>query len=250
MSRGIGQMVLAHRQYKEGKKMQAQYEADRPRLEAKYNAMTEDYADKVGETSQRALNRYEALSKQGIPEEQKAIAQRNIDRNTTNMLAQQSSRRGGLAGVGRLNQQNTDANVDMLAMDANIRLQNQMKFADVAPQLEAAETQFRYGRDAKMENINFQDIYDNRAYGRALEGAAYQNWQEGWGQLDSDIMTWMGMGMGGGGAGGGQGGGGNSGQQDYSSMNSAYQGAGQKGSYRQQNENAYGQGGGNPYMMS
>lgn len=245
MSRGFGQMGQGIIQYAKGKKAQKEYDEKRPKLEADYNQKTADYeayiqrqSNMLSDAMARGQERYKKLADQGIPEQQRQNYLRDVDRNTTSTLSQSSSRRGGLAGLGQLNQNNTDAYSDLLQMDAGARMQNQQRYAEVAPQFEAqgiaaqsAPYQFRYARDSRMEGRNFQDIYDTRAYGRAMEGAGVQNFNEGWAQVDTDVQNMFKMmsGMGAMGGGGSGGGGIDGGNKDYSASSSAQQGAGQYG---------------------
>lgn len=209
MSRGIPAMIKGKREYEEGRERQRKSEIKRDEWEAEYNKKTPQYAAQIEKYAQRALGRYEHLAKQGIAEQQRQNFLTDIDRSTSESLAQRSSRRGGLTSIGELDRANRDAYRDLLEMDATTRLANQFRLADVAPEYEGAGDRYTMEREMWMSDLNLDDIYEDRDYGRWQEQEGFRKHQEGWKTFDEDLMTWMTMGMGGG-MGGGMSGGNNS----------------------------------------
>lgn len=203
MSRGIPQMIQGKREYEEGQRTQSRAALDKAIWEEDYKVKTGEYKDTVQKYADKALNRYEALARQGMPEQQRQNYLTDIDRATADSLAQRSTRRGGLMGIGSLDRANRDAYRDLLEMDATTRLANQFRLAEVAPQYEGAGDRFEMEREMYLSDLGLEDIYESRDYGRWMEQEGFRKHQEGWAQFDEDLMTWMTMGAGGGMGGGG-----------------------------------------------
>lgn len=203
-------MIKGEQQHRKGQKMQREYNTRRAEWEDEYNERTPEYAATIQKYADKALNRYESLARQGIAEQQRQNYLTDIDRATADSLAQRSSRRGGLMGIGAMDRNRSDAYRDLLEMDANTRLQNQYNLAAVAPQFEGAGDRFTMERETFLSDLDLGDIYEDRDYGRWLEEEGFRKNQEGWAQFDEDLMSWMTMGASGGlGGGGGMMGGGN-----------------------------------------
>lgn len=207
MSRGGPSMIQGKRQFEEGKARQDNYEKNLKAWRGEYLDRTAANKETIGDYADIALNRYEHLAQQGLPEQQRQNYLRDTDRLGQNQLAQVSSRRGGLSQIGRIDQAQRDSMADLLEMDAMTRLQNQYRLAEVAPQFESAADMYEMQRMDFLDDLTLGNIYEERDYGRWLQEEGFRKHQEGWAQLDEDIMSWMTMGMGGGGSpmgGGGQ----------------------------------------------
>ena len=74
---------------------------------------------------QQNLTQAQQMALQGLPEEQKQQYLSNLQRGSAQSLASSGSRKGGLAGIAGIGQQQNDAYANMLSMDSQARFQNQ-----------------------------------------------------------------------------------------------------------------------------
>ncbi len=109
---GIGTGLFGYHQYREGKNLSKGN--NRPTYE-----IPPEIAQNLTQAQQQAL--------QGLPEEQKQQYISNLQRSSAYALSQTGSRRGGLAGVAAINQNQNDAYGNMLAQDSAARMQNQQQ---------------------------------------------------------------------------------------------------------------------------
>lgn len=106
-----GMATMAGVQYIKGKRDQKKDEKNRPKYE-----IPEEVKQNLSAAQQDAL--------QGLPEEQRQMFLSNLERGTAMGLNASATRRGGLAGVAALNQNQNDAYGQLLSMDAAARMQN------------------------------------------------------------------------------------------------------------------------------
>lgn len=137
---GFATGLFGYHQYLEGKKMKKAL-GDRPEYKI------------PGEISQAA--------QEGLPEAQKQYYRQQQDRLLASSLNASNSRKGGLAGLAAVNQQQADANSNMLAQDSAARQQNQLRMADY--------------RDQAFQFNKVNPYYEGVAEYQAMTGAGIQN---------------------------------------------------------------------------
>jgi len=109
---------------------------------------------------------------QGLPEEQKQQYLTNIQRGQAQSLASSGSRRGGLAGIAGLNQQQNDAYANLLSMDASARMQNQN-------QLYGMRQGMADYKDQAWQINKLNPYYEQTSQNNAMIGAGMQNMSQG-----------------------------------------------------------------------
>ena len=96
-----------------------------------------------------------------MPQEQYQQGKQNIDANAANALAGAQDRRGGLGMIGKIQQGSNNATLNLDALNAKARQQNQLRLA---------------GYQDKQWQINQNQPYQrNYNYGMQLLGAGNQN---------------------------------------------------------------------------
>jgi hypothetical protein len=114
------------------------------------------------------LSQAQMMALEGLPAEQKQQYIQNIQRSSNFGLRAISSRKGGLAGVAGLVQNQNDASANLLSQDAAARQQNQ-RFA-----MQEGNTMANYKDQAfKINKLN--PYYEKTAESQALLGAGIQN---------------------------------------------------------------------------
>jgi len=109
---------------------------------------------------------------QGLPEEQKQQYIQNLQRGSAAALSAGGSRKGGLAGIQSLNQQQNDAYGNLLAMDSQARMQNKQNLY----------AQRQNMADYKNQAFQFNKVnpyYEATAQNTAMIGAGMQNMSQG-----------------------------------------------------------------------
>lgn len=102
-----------------------------------------------------------AAASQGMPSEQYSKAMGNIQRQQMQAIGSSQDRRGGLASIGRIQAGTNDATLNLDAMNAKIKQQNQLTLA---------------GYKDKQWMLNNKQPYDkNYNYGMQLLGSSNQN---------------------------------------------------------------------------
>lgn len=134
----------------------------------------------------------ERLAYEGMPAAQKAQFNKNIQRQTANMLARSGSLQAGLSGLAASTQAGADAAGNLAVADANMRRQGEQ----IAMQQRGVLAQYK----DKEFNINKSDWMYDRDQAYALKGAALQNM---YGALDTGAASGATFAGGGGGGGGG-----------------------------------------------
>lgn len=121
---------------------------------------------------QQNLNQAQNAALQGLPEEQKQQYLSNLQRGTAQSLASSGSRRGGLAGIASINQNQNDAYANMLAMDSQARQQNQN-------QLYGMRQNMADYKDQAWQINKSNPYYEATAQNNAMIGAGMQNMSQG-----------------------------------------------------------------------
>jgi len=121
---------------------------------------------------QQNLNQAQQMALQGIPEEQKQQYLTNLQRGSAQALASSGSRRGGLAGIAGINQQQNDAYGNLMSMDAQARAQNQGIL------MGQRQTMADY-RDQAFQINKSNPYYEQTAQNNAMIGAGMQNMSQG-----------------------------------------------------------------------
>lgn len=111
------------------------------------------------------------LASQGLPSEQYAMAQKNIDRQNTLALSRANSRRGGLGLISTIQQGTDDAYGRLDAQNAQMRVNNEGKLMNVNSQI------------GGYQNQKYQGDYN---YARSEQGAGNQNINSG---IDSALAA-------------------------------------------------------------
>lgn len=126
-------------------------------------------------------SKYDERAKEGVPAEIREQYLENIDNSQANALNSIGSRRGGLVGVSNVNQNAVGAYKDLLAMDANQRLQNEQaalsfEGSAIGQRDVLANRGLNYGIGVREENFdrNMSNIYADQDYAMALQGAGEQ----------------------------------------------------------------------------
>jgi hypothetical protein len=117
---------------------------------------------------QQGLSLAEQQALQGIPEEQKQQFISNLQRGTAYALGQSSSRKGGLAGLAALNENQNTAYGDLRSADAAARFQRQGRVYD---QLGNVVNEKEQQWQINQEN----PFYERTARDQANRGALYRN---------------------------------------------------------------------------
>ncbi len=126
----------------------------------------------IPEEIRQNLTQAQQQAQQGIPEEYKQQFLSNLERGSAQALQGISSRKGGLIGIGALNQQQNDAYANLMSTDAQARMQNQGALMNQRQQM----------ADYKDQAFEFNKVNPyNRASDRnqALIGAGMQNISSG-----------------------------------------------------------------------
>lgn len=114
------------------------------------------------------MSEAEMLQYQGLPESSKQQYIDNLSRNMAFSFGQADTRKAGLTGVAAINQQSQDAAKDILAKDAQIKLNNIDKLQN---------TRGRYGeyQDKAFTFNKANPYYEKANQAEALIGAGMQN---------------------------------------------------------------------------
>lgn len=132
------------------------------------------------------------MAGQGMPSEQYAQAQKNIDRQNNLAIMRAANRRAGIGLISTIQQNTNDANSNLDARNALMRLQNERTLLGVNSQV------------AGYQNQKYQGDYN---YARSLQGAGNQNINsgidEGIAGIGSGVSGYMSKRRGGGYFGGG-----------------------------------------------
>lgn len=108
----------------------------------------------------------------GLPEEQRQMFLSNVQRGAAMGLSQMSSRKGGLAGIAALNQNQNDAYGNLLAMDSQARMQNKGAL------MQQRQVMADY-KDQAFQLNKLNPYYENTAQNQAMIGAGMQNMSQG-----------------------------------------------------------------------
>jgi len=167
--------VTAGAQYFWNKHEQKKDEANRPQYQ-----IPPEVAAGLTEAERQAL--------QGLPEAQKQQYVTNLQRGTAYGLSQVGSRKGGLAGLGTLNEQQNQGYANLLSQDSAARIQNQKNvFGQLNNVAENKQQQFQ------LNQLN--PYYEHISRSNANRGALMQN-------LNKAVQLGASGAMSGGGAGG------------------------------------------------
>ncbi len=127
-------------------------------------------------TENQSLARLRANA--GLPSAQYNQAQQNIYRNQNAVLSANSDRRGGLMGIGGVQQKTNDALLGLDVANANARMNNERTLLDVNNQASATK------RSLFNNNVRGKYLQD-REYAMQLLGAGNQNFTSGLDTLGS-----------------------------------------------------------------
>ena len=109
---------------------------------------------------------------QGMPSEQMAQAQKGIGRSQAASLAASADKRGGLATIAGIQDASQNAQANLAAQSAAMRMQN-------IRGLMGANAQLAQYRDKAFDYNQAQKYQENAAAARALQAAGTQNIQQG-----------------------------------------------------------------------
>lgn len=108
------------------------------------------------------------LSASGLPSEQYAQAQQNIQRQQSGAIQAAQTRRGGLGLIGNIQQRTNDATLGLDVQNAKMKVQNMQGLMN-------ANSQVAGYRDKAFQLNKLQPYNENRAYAMSLLGAGNQN---------------------------------------------------------------------------
>lgn len=109
---------------------------------------------------------------QGLPEEQRQMFLSNLERGAAMGLNQMRGRKGGLAGIAALNQNQNDAYGNLLSMDSAARMQNK----GVLMQQRGVMADYK---DQAFQLNKLNPYYEQTAQNQAMIGAGMQNMSQG-----------------------------------------------------------------------
>ena len=117
---------------------------------------------------QQNLTASQHAALQGLPEEQKRQYLSNLQRSGAYALSQSSSRKGGLAGVASVNDQQNQGYSNLLSQDAGARMENQKAVYGMRQNMADYKDQaFQFNR--------VDPFYELQARAEAMKGAGIQN---------------------------------------------------------------------------
>jgi hypothetical protein len=122
----------------------------------------------IPQEAQQNLNLAKQQAMEGLPEEQKQAYLDNLNRSAGYSLSNMTSRRGGLAGLGQIDQQMNQGYGNLLAMDSQARQQN------IGRVFEQNQNMANY-RDQAFQFNKVNPYYETLAESQALQGAGMQN---------------------------------------------------------------------------
>lgn len=123
---------------------------------------------------------------EGLPAEQKQQYINNLQRSSAFSLSQANSRKGGLAGIASVNQNQNDAYANLLSMDAQARMANQNKLYGMRQNMADY-------KDQAFQINKSNPYYEQTAENNALIGAGMQNISQGF-QAGNTGGDWSKMG--------------------------------------------------------
>jgi len=159
--------------------------------------------------------RYDEAAKEGIPEELKEQYLENIQGSQAQTLNANASRRGGLVGVAKADQNAVNAYKELLSMDASQKLANErtaMSFqGNAIGQMDTYANRglnFQIGNQQQNYARDLSSNYFDQDYAMALQGAGEQMMYSGAGQIVNTLgeASSFAASLAGGGLGGGIGG--------------------------------------------
>jgi len=128
------------------------------------------------------LNQAQMLALQGLPAEQKQEFVNNLRQSTASGLAQIGTRKGGLAGVADLAQNERRGYQDLLIQDSAARQNNQKM-------LMGQRQNMADYRDQAFQFNKVNPYYEKVAQNQALIGAGMQNLSQGMQSFGDDNLT-------------------------------------------------------------
>lgn len=185
----IAQTGIGISQYFKGKKQEK--ELERPTYQAQKMQMPDEIYNR------QALAMGGRLAQQGIPEQQRQLYLQNLQRGTSNAMAQMGSRKAGLIGLGALNEQQNQGYQHLLGQDAQARMANQQNLMNLQSQTagniaqaDMATQQFNIGQDEQAFTFNeINPYYEGVAQSQGLMGAGMQNIMSGVGNIGQLAST-------------------------------------------------------------
>lgn len=148
-----------------------------------------------GEINQN-LSQAETMALEGLPEEQKQQYLSNLERGSAFGLSQLGGRNAGIAGVAALNENQNQAQFNLMSADAQARQQNQNVL------MQQRQNVANY-KDQAFQFNKVDPYYENVAKNNALMGAGMQNVSQGF-QSSNSGYDWGSGSNGGGNSGGSQ----------------------------------------------
>lgn len=129
----------------------------------------------------------ETMALTGMPSEQYAQAQKNIQRQQTNAIASSDDRRGGLANIPAIAQQGMDAQANLDAQNGQMRNANRLN-------LQGVNNNVASWKDKLFDYNEKQKYEQNRQYAMSLIGAGNQNLYGGIDKLAGGLVSYAGQG--------------------------------------------------------
>lgn len=129
----------------------------------------------------------QSMALTGMPSEQYAQAQKNIQRQQANAIASSDDRRGGLANIPAIAQQGTDAQANLDAQNGQMRNANRLN-------LQGVNNNVASWKDKLFDWNEKQKYETNRAYAMSLIGSGNQNLYGGIDKLAGGLVSYAGQG--------------------------------------------------------
>ena len=126
----------------------------------------------VPEEMKAALSDAERLALEGLPAEQKQQYIENIQRANQSALRASSDRKGGLAGIGAMHQNELDQYRNLLAMDSQARTANQRNLQSVRQDMASI-------RDKEFRLNKYNPFLQAQQDARNLQAAGMDNLMQG-----------------------------------------------------------------------
>jgi len=166
-----------------------------------YNQNTQKFGEELqGQVDQGiqqregVLNAYNQYAQTGLSEEAKSLYSDLATRGMSTSIGATRDRRGGLAGIGSMNQTFLDSAREISSMDAELQKQRMQEALGYRSNMTESNIrdrsiplQYQIGRSEGMENREFSEIDADLDYARAMIGAGKEKVASGIDSIGSTI---------------------------------------------------------------
>ena len=122
----------------------------------------------IPEQLQKQLSSAELQALEGMPEQQRQNYIDQLMQQSASAISSANDRRGGLASIGTVLNSQNEANKNLLAMDAQARMQNMGNLQNV-------RTNYAQAEDKQFQLNQLNPFYERAQSAQAMKGAGLQN---------------------------------------------------------------------------